>query len=61
MQHIKTNTALVAIARQTARNLLGAKSSTTVLGHHATSGFSNRGAKTSTNATTSTNMSRRPY
>ncbi|CAG8522398.1 16108_t:CDS:1, partial [Dentiscutata erythropus] len=55
MQHIKTNTALVAIARQTARNLLGAKSSSTVIGHHATSGFSNRGAKTSTN------MSRRHY
>ncbi|CAB4431651.1 unnamed protein product [Rhizophagus irregularis] len=40
MQHIKTNTAFVALARQNARNLLGAKTST-VFGHHG--GLSNRG------------------
>src|SRR4051812_27616786 len=40
MQHIKTNTAFVALARQNARNLFGAKSST-VFGHHG--GLSNRG------------------
>ncbi|CAG8512499.1 4398_t:CDS:2 [Diversispora eburnea] len=50
MQHIKTNTALVAIARQNARNLLGAKSNS-VLGHHTAGGFSNRRTTNASNGT----------
>ncbi|CAG8553366.1 6570_t:CDS:2 [Acaulospora colombiana] len=45
MQHIKTNTALVAIARQNARSLLGAKSNSVLAHHAAPGGFSNRGSK----------------
>ncbi|CAJ0828975.1 9080_t:CDS:2 [Entrophospora sp. SA101] len=47
MQHIKSNSALVSIARQNARNFINAKN-TAVLTHNSshTGGFSNRGTTT---------------
>ncbi|CAG8452212.1 8074_t:CDS:1 [Acaulospora morrowiae] len=45
MQHIKTNTALVALARQNARNLLVTKGNSVLGYHHTPGGISNRGRK----------------